>query len=148
MPDNFGLQLKSGYDYTLGSDHKGSLTLGAEYSHFMLDDIKFLYSYDYDYDIYFMKKHLIDFTRENSANVSLQLKNQWRSLILNAGMRYDHKHRYDDTEANVLSPRIALILLRPKWNAKFSFSQAFVDAPYLVFCDSRWMRLDKNKINF
>ena len=128
---NFGLQLKSGYDYTLGSDHKGSLTFGAEYSHFMLDDIKLLYSYDYDYDIYFMKKFLLDFTSENSANVSLQLKNQWRSLILNAGMRYDHKHRYDDTEANVLSPRIALILLRPKWNAKFSFSQAFVDAPYL-----------------
>ena len=128
---NFGLQLKSGYDYTLGSDHKGSLTFGAEYSHFMLDDIKLLYSYDYDYDNDFMKKFMLDFTSENSANVSLQLKNQWRSLILNAGMRYDHKHRYDDTEANVLSPRIALILLRPKWNAKFSFSQAFVDAPYL-----------------
>ena len=128
---NFGLQLKSGYDYTFGSDHKGSLMLGAEYSHFMLDDIRYAHGYNYDYDADFMKRSLTNFSSENSANVSLQLKNQWHSLILSAGMRYDHKHRYDDTEANVLSPRIALILLRPKWNVKLSFSQSFVDAPYL-----------------
>ena len=128
---NFGLQLKSDYNYTLGRDHKGSLAFGAEFAHFMMDDIRYMYGYDYNYDEDFHKMSLTDFSSENSANASLQLKNQWRSLILNAGMRYDHRYRYDDTEANVLSPRIALILLRPKWNVKFSFSQSFVDAPYL-----------------
>jgi outer membrane cobalamin receptor len=68
--------------------------------------------------------------RENSANASLQLKHQWRSLILNAGLRYDHKHRFDDSDANEWSPRIAIILLQPKWNMKFSYSKSFVDAPY------------------
>ena len=30
-----------------------------------------------------------------------------------------------------LSPRIALILLQPKWNLKLSYSKSFVDAPYI-----------------
>ena len=30
-----------------------------------------------------------------------------------------------------LSPRVALILLRPKWNVKLSYSKSFVDAPYI-----------------
>ena len=56
---------------------------------------------------------------------------KWRSLILNAGLRYDYKSRFDDTKANELSPRIALILLQPKWNLKLSYSKSFVDAPYI-----------------
>ena len=43
----------------------------------------------------------------------------------------DYKSRFDDTKANELSPRIALILLQPKWNLKLSYSKSFVDAPYI-----------------
>ena len=68
---------------------------------------------------------------EDNADIYLQLKHQWRSLILNAGLRYDYKSRYDDTKAYELSPRIALILLQPKWNLKLSYSKSFVDAPYI-----------------
>jgi iron complex outermembrane receptor protein len=68
---------------------------------------------------------------ENSYNAFLQLKHQWRSIILNAGLRYDHKKRADDRTLNEFSPRVALILMQPKWNIKFSYSRSFVDAPYL-----------------
>ena len=128
---NVGLQLTGGYDYALGSDHKGSLVFGAEYSHFVMEDVRYRMGYDYVMELYegtTLRQHAIG--RENSANASLQLKHQWRSLILNAGLRYDHKHRFDDTDANEWSPRFALILLQPKWNLKFSYSKSFVDAPY------------------
>jgi iron complex outermembrane receptor protein len=128
---NFGLQLKGDYNYALGRYHKGSLVLGAEYSHFFMEDVRYKVGYNYVNEIYAgvsLREKAVG--RENSANASLQLKHQWRSLILNVGLRYDHKHRFDDTEANECSPRIALILLKPKWNLKFSYSKSFVDAPY------------------
>ena len=128
---NLGLQLKGDYNYALGRDHKGSLVFGAEYSHFFMEDVRYKMGYDYVEEMYegdALRKQAVG--RENSANASLQLKHQWRSLILNAGLRYDHKHRFNDTEANEWSPRIALIFLKPKWNLKFSYSKSFVDAPY------------------
>ena len=130
---NLGLQLKGGYNYVHGSEHKGTLMFGAEYSHFKLDDIRYQLGYLYELfieDIPLSRISLVS-GRENSANASLQLKHQWRSLILNAGLRFDHKHRFDDTDANVLSPRVALILLRPKWNVRLSYSKSFVDGSYL-----------------
>ena len=128
---NVGLQLKGGYNYALGRDHKGSLVFGAKYSHFFMEDVRYKMGCEYGMEIgndFAMRQQAIG--RENSANASLQLKHQWRSLILNAGLRYDHKHRFDDSDANEWSPRIAIILLQPKWNLKFSYSKSFVDAPY------------------
>ena len=128
---NVGLQLKGGYNYALGRDHKGSLVFGAEYSHFFMEDVRYRMGCEYVMEIgtdIAMRQQAIG--RENSANASLQLKHQWRSLILNAGLRYDHKHRFNNSDANEWSPRIALILLQPKWNMKFSYSKSFVDAPY------------------
>ena len=134
---NFGLQWKGDYNYALGSYHKGSLVFGAEYSHFFMEDVRYKVGYDYDNEIYEgVSLRQMAIGHENSANASLQLKHQWRSLILNAGLRYDHKHRFDDSEANEWSPRIALILLKPKWNLKFSYSKSFVDAPYFYRVDN------------
>ena len=129
---NYGLQIKGGYNYTLGTTHKGTLMLGAEYSHLHFYGMHCHFGYDYDYETSdFPEMKDWSLGHENSANVALQLKHQWRSLILNAGLRYDHKHRIDNTDVNEWSPRIALILLRPTWNAKLSYSKAFVDFPYI-----------------
>ena len=68
---------------------------------------------------------------ENSYNAFLQLKHQWGPLILNAGLRYDYKQHNSSSDINELSPRVALILVQPKWNVKLSYSKSFVDAPYL-----------------
>ncbi len=130
---NIGLQIKGGYDYTLGSAHKGSMMLGAEYSNLHFYGLHSQIGYDYDYETSErpeMKTWCLG--HENSANVALQLKHQWHSLILNAGLRFDHKHRIDNTNVNEWSPRIALILLRPTWNMKLSYSKSFVDFPYIL----------------
>jgi iron complex outermembrane receptor protein len=129
---DYGFQLKGNYAYTLGSHHKGNIGFGVEYDHFQLDDLR--YQIGYNFEETFAESPLMHNTgkgKENSVDAYLQLKHQWRSLILNAGMRYDYKNRYDDTKVREFSPRVALILLRPKWNVKLSYSKSFVDAPYI-----------------
>ena len=129
---DYGFQLKGDFAYGLGDNHKGTVNFGAEYNHFQLDDLRYQIGYDFVQTIP-ENTTLRDAGKgkENTANVYLQLKHQWKSLILNAGMRYDYKLRYNHSKANELSPRIALIWLRPKWNMKFSYSKSFVDAPYI-----------------
>ena len=129
---NYGFQLKGNHAYTLGDNHHGHLSFGAEYGHFQLDDIR--YQMGYSFTESFPEDTQIREAgkgSENRANVYLQLKHQWRSLILNAGMRFDYKNRYDDTKVRELSPRVALILQRPKWSVRLSYSKSFVDAPYI-----------------
>lgn len=129
---NYGLYMKAGYDYTLGSSHKGSMLLGAEYSHFHLYGMHWQLGFDYNYLISWIPEiRDMCLGHENSANVAFQLKHQWHSLILNAGVRYDHRHHFNSPDnVNELSPRVALILLRPRWNIKLSYSKSFVDYPY------------------
>ena len=73
---------------------------------------------------------------EVNADAYFQLKYKWKDMfIINAGVRYDFKRRYnylDDEHANihVLSPRVAFIMNLPVLTAKLSYSKAFVDAPY------------------
>ena len=133
---DYGLQLKGNHPYIVGDHHKGNIGFGAEYGHFQLDDIR--YQIGYDFEQTFFEDPLMRNAgkgSENSINAYLQLKHQWDvslfSLIANAGVRYDIKTRYDDTKIHELSPRLALILLRPKWDVKFSYSKSFVDAPYI-----------------
>jgi len=129
---NFGAQVKGGYAYDLGKDHKGALSFGAEFSHFQLIDMR--YQIGYDFVQTFNENPVmreVGKGNENSADAYLQLKHQWRSLILNAGLRYDYKRRCDGENVHELSPRVALILLRPKWNVKLSYNKSFVDAPYI-----------------
>lgn len=129
---DYGAQLKGNYSYTVGDDHKGNIGFGAEYGHFQLDDIR--YQIGYNFEQTFFEDPLLRNAgkgSENSGDVYVQLKHQWRSLILNAGLRYDYKDRYDNSRVNEFSPRAALILLRPKWSARLSYSKSFVDAPYI-----------------
>ena len=129
---NYGFQVKGNYAYDMGNGHKGNISFGADYGYFRSDDFRYMINYDFG-------KPSVDDPNilqlgqgsEDNADIYLQLKHQWRSLILNAGLRYDYKSRYDDTKAYELSPRIALILLQPKWNLKLSYSKSFVDAPYI-----------------
>jgi len=129
---NYGFQLKGNHAYTLGDKHHGNISFGAEYGHFQLDDVR--YQIGYRFTESFPENTQIREAgkgSENRANVYLQLKHQWRSLILNAGMRFDYKKRYDDTKVRELSPRVALILQRPKWSVRLNYSKSFVDAPYI-----------------
>lgn len=142
-----GVQLKGDYVYMNTSQHKGLVSFGAHLSRFELDDSRYVigsnfynsvveYSwfsnwaksegFDKDFDV-----DNIATGRETSADAYLQLKHRWGPFILNGGLRYDYKRRYDDDEQYELSPRIALIYVQPKWHASLSYSKSFVDAPYL-----------------
>ena len=129
---DLGVYLKGNYNYAFGSEHKGALGYGLDYNFFRLNDIRYLVGYNFDLTSYedpVMRE--AGKGSEHTADGYIQLKHKWRSLILNAGLRYDYKYRYDASRVNELSPRAALILLKPRWNAKLSYSKSFVDAPYI-----------------
>lgn len=129
---NYSFQLKGDYSYISSDHHNGNLSFGTEFSHFQLEDVR--YALGYNFVMIAPENPLIPESgkgHENSYNAFLQLKHQWHSIILNAGLRFDHKKRADGRTLNEFSPRIAFILLQPKWNIKFSYSRSFVDAPYL-----------------
>ena len=68
---------------------------------------------------------------EKNANAYIQLKHQFDDwLILNLGLRYDYKKRRNRQVLHEYSPRVAFIIVQPKWNLKFSYAKSFVDAPY------------------
>lgn len=128
----FGVKAQGDWNYISNGTHQGLLTVGAEYSYFKLDDARYVFIYDYIKTL----PETINISElgkghENNANASVQLKHQWGPFILNAGLRYDYKNRYDDTHISEFSPRVALIFIQPKWNVKLSYAKSFIDAPYL-----------------
>ena len=129
---NYAAQVKGDYNYVNTANHKGTIAFGAEYSHFQLDDVRYTLGYEFTSsipEIYRIAE--LGKGTENSYNAFLQLKHQWGPLILNAGLRYDYKQHNSSSDINEISPRVALILVQPKWNLKLSYSKSFVDAPYL-----------------
>lgn len=126
-----GFQLKGDVKYINNGVHKGSVAFGAEYSRFKFDDMRYTIGYNYTQSDTLRLPKDIGKGNENSFSSFVQLKHQWKSLILNAGLRYDYKDRYDNSRIYEYSPRLSLIYLRPQWNAKISYSKSFIDAPYL-----------------
>lgn len=128
----FGFKVQGDWSYINKGAHKGLLTFGAEYSYFQLDDARYVFVYDFIKTLpETVNISEVGKGHENNANSFIQLKHQWGPVILNAGLRFDYKHRYDSTHIRELSPRVALIFLQPKWNVKLSYAKAFIDAPYL-----------------
>lgn len=119
--------------YTLGS-MKGNLLTGIHLENFTLYDNESLIGEDYERFTTVMKesKNIINNGHETSFSAFVQCKHYFLdNLILNAGLRFDNKHRKNDVNVTALSPRIALIYMPSKaLSTKISFSRAFVDAPY------------------
>ncbi len=126
-----GGQVRGDFVYTDNRAHKGLLTFGAKYSYFDLKDVRYAVGTDFNMEYENPEIPKTGKGHEQSFNTYVQLKHKWKSLILNAGVRFDHIRHYDDKISNVLSPRLAAIFVRDKWNVKFSYSKSFVDAPYL-----------------
>ena len=127
-----GGKLQGDWSYINTPNHQGQFSFGAEFSYFQLDDIRFTYGYDFKElapEIDTIQS--IGKGHESNLNAYVQLKHHWRSFILNAGLRFDYKNRYNDTKIREFSPRLALIYVQPKWNLKLSYSKAFIDAPYM-----------------
>ena len=120
------------WTYINNANYQGQLTFGAEYSYFQLDDVQYVYGYDFN-KLSATADDIISLGRGHESNMNgfFQFKQHWHSFIVNAGLRFDYKNRYDDTKIREFSPRLALIYIQPKWNAKLSYSKSFIDAPYL-----------------
>ena len=128
---NFSTTLRGSYQYNLGNQHHGTLSAGAQYHHFSLDDSYYVEGHEYDQVIVTFgdEKNLRTGT-EYSFNAYAQLKHQWRDFIMNLGIRHDFKERSNGMIIKEWSPRLALIYLKSHWNIKVSYSKSFVDAPY------------------
>ena len=127
-----GGKLQGDWSYIDNGTHRGLFTFGVEYSYFELDDVRYNFGYDF---IKLIRENdsipMLGKGHESNMNGFVQMKHHWRSFILNAGLRYDYKNRYNDTKIREFSPRLALIYVQPKWNLKLSYSKAFIDAPYM-----------------
>lgn len=129
---NWGIQVEGNYNYELGNGHKGTINAGIQWNRFHLSD-----SYYVEGDHFNRVLVTFDDSKnlytgyETNADAYTQIKHQWKDLlILNVGFRYDYKRRRNDQVIHEFSPRMALILLQPKWNLKLSYAKSFVDAPY------------------
>ena len=127
-----GAKVLGDWTYIKDANYHGQLTFGAEYSYFQLDDVQFIYGYDFT-KVAATSDSIVSLGKGHESNMNgfFQFKQHLRSFIVNAGLRFDYKNRYDDTKIREFSPRLALIYLQPKWNLKLSYSKSFIDAPYL-----------------
>ena len=128
-----GAMAKADANYTLGN-MKGNLLLGAQFEYFKLSSNDFLMGEQYTKIIVTFpeEKNMIRVGSEKSISAFIQGKHYFTSqFILNAGLRFDNKHRANGKNVSALSPRVALIYLPSEtFSTKLSFSRAFVDAPY------------------
>ena len=127
----FGAKFQGDWSYLNNKNHKGLLSAGMEYIYFEMEDARYTFGYNYKTNLpETIPVSDLGKGNENSFNTYVQLKHHWKSFILNAGLRFDYKHRFDSTNIREFSPRLALIYVQPKWNVKLSYSKAYIDAPY------------------
>ena len=119
--------------YSLGT-MKGNILAGIHWENFTLYDNESLIGEDYERFTTVVKesKNIINNGHETSFSAFVQCKHYFRdNFILNAGLRFDNKHRKNEVNVTAFSPRVALIYMPSKaLSTKLSYSRAFVDAPY------------------
>ena len=125
--------LKAGLSYRLGS-MKGDLLFGMQQELFYMQSTDYYLGENFDQIELVMPESLnaIDLGQERSMSFFLQDKHYLTDqLIVNAGVRYDRKHRKNNRIIRAVSPRLAFIYVPSNlFSMKFSYSRAFVDAPY------------------
>lgn len=111
----------------------GTAMLGAQYEHFALTNGTLFLGGNYTTDQMISSGRVFDDGNEDLISVYGQLKHYFSDdLILNAGLRYDHKARYDGAHLNHLSPRGSLIYKFSDYlSARASYNYSFVDAPFI-----------------
>ena len=118
-----GGKIQGDWSYINSKHHKGILAFGAEYSYFQLDDVQYMFGYNFDKQAPSNDSiPILGKGHESNINSYVQLKHHWGPFILNAGLRFDYKNRYNGTKIREFSPRVALIFVQPKWNVKLSYS--------------------------
>lgn len=121
------------YDYSI-SGHEGAVYAGIQYERYKLNDNmlnvgeKFISSVQTTSE---NNSYLLN-EKEKYLSAFAQVKQRYKNIILNMGVRYDARHQFSKTFERALSPRIALIYLQNDWQMKVSYNKAFVDASYFL----------------
>lgn len=111
----------------------GSAIFGMQYEHFALTGGMFNLGFNYSPDMMLTKGGIFDDGMEDIISAYTQIKHYFSNrLILNAGLRYDHKSQQGDNRLDYFSPRISLIHKISNYlSGRTSFNYSFVDAPFL-----------------
>lgn len=128
-----GATAKADFTYKIGS-MRGNLLMGSQFELFNMTNTDYFLGVNYDQIEFVMPESLnaIDIGKEQITSLFLQDKhNITDNIIINAGIRYDFKHRKNNKNIYSFSPRLAFVYTpATAFNVKLSYSRAFVDAPY------------------
>lgn len=129
-----GIMSTGTYSYDLRG-YRGTLLGGAQFERYSLVDSWMLRGDGAGQVSTYLPENMRSLLLGSELNFSSFL--QWKQLlpgnvILNTGLRYDHKRRIEKRRLNAVSPRVALIYtLRKNTNIKLTYAHSFVDASYL-----------------
>ncbi len=129
----YGVSLRNGYSY--GNNHAthGTLLAGLQMENYTMKSADACVGDNFDRILVTISEHngQVKLGSELSLSAFLQTKHYFTSkLILNGGVRYDYKYRYNGKTLHAFSPRLACIYKMGKWSLKVCYARAFVDAPF------------------
>lgn len=130
----YGMTMKTDYGYKMSRFGEGDLLFGVQWERYSLYSSDLILGDQFDRILASQAERAtqITFGHETLFSGYAQLKHVFsRRWILNAGMRFDYKVRFNETSQTAFSPRMALIYSPNVWSFKLSYSRSFVDAPYL-----------------
>ncbi len=128
----FGGSVSGAYKYSLPMfGMGGSVLFGLQYEYFMRSYGNFLLGSNFD-KTHTIANNMFHEGDEQTASGFVQIKHNFtKRLILNGGIRSDHRVRYDGSRKNTIAPRLSIIwLANDVFNIKGGFAHSFVDAPY------------------
>lgn len=127
----YGFQAQGLTNYNLLGH--GSLILGAQMEHFTLTGENFSMGGGFTTPATMSSSYVFKNGKETSLSGYVQIKHYFSPRwILNAGLRYDNKRRFNGSRLKRLSPRFSIIhKLDNHWTLRGNYNYSFVDAPYL-----------------
>lgn len=120
-----------GYNYGKRDGAHGSLLFGMQFEYFHCDYGRMDFGNQFN-NVFASYEEILNLKDEYTISTFSQWKHNFnRHSILNLGLRYDGKHRYDGEFLNNFSPRLSFIWLPNKYSSlKACYAHSFVDASF------------------
>lgn len=129
----YGVSVRNSYSYGKNHAARGTLLAGLQMENYTMKSADACVGENFDRIMVSISEHngQIQLGSELSLSAFLQAKHYFTSqLIVNGGIRYDYKHRFNGKMLHAFSPRFACIYQMRQWSVKFCYARAFVDAPF------------------
>ena len=127
----YGFQAQGLTNYNLLGH--GTVILGVQIEQFSLTGKNFTMGGNYTAAANMSSSSIFRKGHESSISTYTQVKHFFSpKWIVNAGLRYDNKKRFNGSHLKRLSPRFSVIYkLDDDWTIRGNYNYSFVDAPYL-----------------